>query len=71
MRFERIELRAQRAQVAAQVMQAQADLRRMLRGNRPEEIAEAEAIASAQKAAFEAARNGPRQQELDRAQTNL
>jgi HlyD family secretion protein len=70
-RFECDELKAQRAQAAAQVAQAQADLDRMLRGNRPEEIAEAEATASAQKAAFEAAQNGPRKQELDQAQADF
>ncbi len=70
-RFECDELKAQRAQAAAQVAQSQADLDRMLRGNRPEEIAEAEATASAQKAAFEAAQNGPRKQEIDQAQADL
>jgi len=70
-RFECNELKAQRAQAAAQVEQAQADLERMLRGNRPEEIAEAEATASAQKASFEAAKNGPRKQELDQAQADF
>ena len=42
----------------------------MVRGNRPEEIAQAEATARAQQAAFEAARNGPRQQEIDQAQAD-
>jgi len=70
-RFECNELKAQRAQAAAQVEQAQAYLERMLRGNRPEEIAEAEATASAQKASFEAAKNGPRKQELDQAQADF
>jgi multidrug resistance efflux pump len=70
-RFECDELKAQRAQAAAQVVQSQADLDHMLRGNRPEEIAEAEAVASAQEAAFEAAQNGPRKQEIDQAQADL
>jgi len=48
-RFERDELKAQRAQAAAAVEQAQADMDRMLRGNRPEEIEQAEAAAKAQK----------------------
>ena len=42
----------------------------MLRGNRPEEIAQAEATAHAQQAALEAARNGPRRQEIDQAQAD-
>jgi len=70
-RFECDELQAQRAQAAAQVAEAQADLDRMLRGNRPEEIAQAEATAQAQKAAFEEAKNGPRPQEIAQAQADL
>lgn len=69
-RFECDELKAQRAQVQAAADQAQADVDKMLRGNRPEEIAQAEATARAQKAAFEAARNGPRPQEIDQAQAD-
>ncbi|MGC2616799.1 MAG: biotin/lipoyl-binding protein, partial [Terracidiphilus sp.] len=42
-RFECDELKAQRAQAQASLEQAQADLDKMLRGNRPEEIAQAEA----------------------------
>jgi multidrug resistance efflux pump len=70
-RFECDELLAQRAQAAAQVSQAEADLDRMLRGNRPEEIAEAEATASSQKAALEEAVHGPRPQEIAQAQADL
>lgn len=70
-RFECDELQAQRAQAAAQVAQAQADLDRMVRGNRPEEIAEAQATASAQKAALEEAVHGPRPQEIAQAQADL
>ena len=70
-RFECDELKAQRAQAAAQLVQAQADLDRMQRGNRPEEIAEAEATADAQKAALDAAQNGPRPQEIAQAQADL
>lgn len=69
-RFECDELKAQRVQAAAAEEQAQADLDRMLRGNRPEEIAEAEATARAQAAALEEARNGPREQELQEAQAD-
>ena len=63
-RFECDELKAQRVQAAASVEQAQADLDRMLRGNRPEEVEQAEAAAKAQKEAFDAARNGPRKEDL-------
>ena len=69
-RFECDELKAQGAQAAASLEQAQADLDKMLRGNRPEEIAQAEATARAQRAALEAARNGPRRQEIDQAQAD-
>lgn len=69
-RFECDELKAQRAQAQAAVEQAQADLDKMLRGNRPEEIVQAEATARAQQAAFEAARNGPRRQEIDQARAD-
>ena len=69
-RFECDELKAQRDQALAAVDQAQADLDKMLRGNRPEEIAQAEATARAQQAVFESARNGPRRQEIDQAQAD-
>lgn len=70
-RFECDELKAQQAQAAAQLLQAQADLDRMQRGNRPEEIAEAEATAAAQKAALDAAQNGPRREEIAQAQADF
>jgi HlyD family secretion protein len=70
-RFECDELTAQRQQAAAQVAEAQAALDRLLRGNRPEEIAEAQATAAAQKAAMEAAVHGPRPQELAQAQADF
>ena len=60
-RFECDELKAQRVQAQAAVEQAQADVDKMVRGNRPEEIAQAEATARADKAALDEARNGPRQ----------
>jgi HlyD family secretion protein len=69
-RFECDELRAQRTQVAAGLEQARADLERMERGNRPEEIEQAEATARATEAAYESARNGPRKQEIDQAQAD-
>jgi HlyD family secretion protein len=64
-RFECDELKAQRAKAQAALQQAQADAQKMMRGNRPEEIAQAEATGRAQRAAFEEARNGPRRQEID------
>ena len=70
-RFEHDELTAQRAQAQASAEQAQADLERMLRGNRPEEIEQAVATAHAQKAAFEEAQNGPRRQEIEQAKADL
>jgi multidrug resistance efflux pump len=69
-RFEYDELKAQRSQAQAKVEQAQADLDKMLRGNRPEEIAQSDATARAQKASLDAARNGPRRQEIDQAQAD-
>ena len=69
-RFECDELKAQRTQAEAALEQAQADLAKMMRGNRPEEIAQAEATARAQKAVFEEARNGPRRQEIEQAKAD-
>jgi HlyD family secretion protein len=67
-RFECDQLRAQRAEAAAAVTEMQADSDRMIRGNRPEEIAQAKASAEQAGAALDAARNGPRKQEIDQAQ---
>jgi multidrug resistance efflux pump len=69
-RFECDELKAQRAQAAATVEQAQADMDRMLKGNRPEEIEQAEAAAKAQGEAFAAAQNGPRKEDLAQGQAD-
>jgi multidrug resistance efflux pump len=69
-RFECDELNAQRVQAQATLEQAQADLKKMVRGNRPEEVAEAEATARAEEAAFEEAKNGPRRQEIDQAKAD-
>ncbi len=68
--FEVDELKAQRAQAQAKVEQAQADMDRMTRGYRPEEIAQAEATAREQRALFDAAREGPRRQEIEQAQAD-
>ncbi|HEX3986300.1 MAG TPA: efflux RND transporter periplasmic adaptor subunit [Acidobacteriaceae bacterium] len=69
-RFECDELKAQHMQAEATRLQAQADLQKMVRGNRPEEIAEAEATARAEQAALEEAKNGPRKQEIDQAKAD-
>lgn len=69
-RFEVDELKAQRTQAQAQVEQAQADLNKMERGYRPEEIAQSQATAHEQQAMFDAAKNGPRVQELQQAQAD-
>ncbi|MGC2299774.1 MAG: HlyD family efflux transporter periplasmic adaptor subunit [Acidobacteriaceae bacterium] len=69
-RFECDELKAQRVQAQAAIEQAQADMDKMLRGNRPEEIEQAEATARAEKAALEEARNGPRRQEIDQGKAD-
>ena len=70
-RFECDELKAQRTQAGASLNQAQADLDRMVRGNRPEEVEQAEATARAMQAAYESARNGPRRQEIEQAQADF
>ena len=68
--FDAAELNSERAQVQAQVQQAQADLDRLQRGYRPEEKAQTAAAAAEQQAVLEAARNGPRPQELAQAQAD-
>jgi multidrug resistance efflux pump len=70
-RFESDDLKAQRAQAAAAVDQAQANLDRMIRGNRPEEIAQAEAAAANSRAVLEEAKNGPRKQDIAQAQADF
>jgi HlyD family secretion protein len=69
-RFESDELKAQREQAQAQVEQAQADLSRLERGYRPEEIAQTHAAEGEQGALLEAAKKGPRVQELEQAQAD-
>lgn len=70
-RFECDQLQAERAEAAAAVTETRANLERMERGNRPEEIVEAKAQAEAAQAALEEAKNGPRKQELDQAQADF
>ncbi|MBS1803780.1 MAG: efflux RND transporter periplasmic adaptor subunit [Acidobacteria bacterium] len=69
-RFECDELKAQRAQAEAAQGQALAEVDKMVRGNRPEEIAQAESTALAQRAVFQEAKNGPRSQEIEQAQAD-
>lgn len=68
--FEADELKAQRAQAQAAVEQAQADLNKMERGYRPEEIAQAKATAREQQALYDSAKSGPRPQEILQAQAD-
>ena len=68
--FEFDEVKAQRAQAQAQLKQAEADLQRLQRGYRPEEIAQAKATAEQQRAMLAAAENGPRSQELQQAEAD-
>ena len=70
-RFEADQLKAQRAQAQAAVVEAQAELDRMERGNRPEEIAQAKAAAETAQHQLESAQNGPRPQEIATAQANF
>lgn len=69
-RFEVDELKAQRVQAHAEMQQARANLSKLERGYRPEEIAQAEATAREQRAMYEAAKSGPRAQELQQAQAD-
>ena len=70
-RFESFDLDAKRADAAAAVTGAEANLQKMLALSRPEEIAEARAQAEAARANLELARNGPRKQEIDAARAEL
>jgi len=66
-RFERFDLDAKRADAAAAVAAAEANLQKMLNWSRPEELAQAKAQAEAAWMTLEQARNGPRKQEIDSA----
>lgn len=69
--FEANELQAQRDQAQAAVAQAAADYDRLQRGNRTEEIAQADATLHEREALLLEARNGPRPQELHQAQADF
>jgi HlyD family secretion protein len=60
----------QMVKAGAALVRFEADELKMERGNRPEEIAQAEATAQAQKAMLEEAKNGPRVQELAQAKAD-
>lgn len=70
-RFDVEQLAAQLAQARATVAEAEARLRQLQRGLRPEEVRQSEAAAAQAKQQFDAARNGPRPQEIDQARAEL
>ena len=69
-RLEQRELLAEKAQLEAQVAQAEAAAARLSSGYRPEEITQAEASAKREEAALQALREGPRPQELQQAEAD-
>ncbi|HEY7914177.1 MAG TPA: efflux RND transporter periplasmic adaptor subunit [Blastocatellia bacterium] len=70
-RFESYDLDARRADALAAVAQAEANLEKTEKWFRPEEVAEARASAEAAWMAYELARNGPRDQEVDAARAEM
>lgn len=70
-RFDRYDLDAKHADAVAAVAEADANLQKMLRWSRPEEVAAARAQAEAAWMAYEQARNGPRKEEIDAARADL
>ena len=69
--FDAPELQAQRDQAAATVLQDRADYDRLQRGNRPQEIAEADATLRENAALLQEALNGPRPQDIRQAQADF
>jgi HlyD family secretion protein len=65
------DLEAQRLQAQAQLEQAQANLEKLERGSRPEEIEQARAKAQTAVAAFEEAKHGARSEEIQGANARL
>jgi HlyD family secretion protein len=65
------DLGAQRLQAQAQLEQAQANLEKLEKGSRPEEIEEARAKAQTAMAAFEEAKHGARSEEIQGAHARL
>lgn len=70
-RFECNDLTAQRHQAQAEVDEQQANVEKLERGNRPEDIQQAEENASASLAALDEARNGPRPQDIAQSQADF
>ena len=68
--FDAPELQAQRDQAAATVLQNRADYDRLQRGNRPQEIAEADATLHENAALLQEAVNGPRPEDIRQAQAD-
>ena len=69
--FDRFDLDAKRADAAAALAQAEANLQKTLRWYRPEEVAAARAQAEAAWMSYLQARNGPRKEEIDAARAEL
>jgi HlyD family secretion protein len=65
------DLEAQRLQAQAQLEQAQANLEKLEKGSRPEEIEQARAKAQTAVAAFEEAKHGARSEEIQGANARL
>jgi multidrug resistance efflux pump len=68
--FDAPELQAQRDQAAATALQAEADYNRLQRGNRPQEIAQADATLHENSALLQEALNGPRPEDIRQAQAD-
>jgi multidrug resistance efflux pump len=71
LRFEVYDLEARRNQAQAAVKQAEANLHKLRRGFRKEEIDQARAAAETARAQLEMLRNGPRPQEIDQARADV
>jgi HlyD family secretion protein len=69
--FEADQYQAQRDQAQASVLQAEADVNRLQQGNRPQEIAQADATLHENKALLDEALNGPRPQDIAQAKADL
>lgn len=70
-RFESNDLEAQRLQAQDEVGQQRENVEKLTRGNRPEEIQQAEANATAMRASLDAALDGPRFQDIAQAQADF
>jgi HlyD family secretion protein len=69
--FDAPELQAQRDQAQAAVLQSEADYNRLQHGNRPQEIAQADATLHENAALLQEALNGPRPQDIAQAQADF